>query len=545
MNEVIQTNTPPQKHSVIGSARIISASILLSRILGFIRDMLCTGFFGWVWDAFVLAFTIPNMFRRLFGEGALSSAFIPTFSDYLHNKERSETQNFVNIIVTALAVLLLAIAGFIIIISLFFPVFLTSTKSPEFIPLFSHLLRIMIPYMPIICLVALLSAILNSLKHFMMPALASVVLNISWIAAFIVAPLISSNQQTQVIIISWAIIVGGLLELLMQIPVLMKYKIGYKPKLDFKHPGVKEIRRLMGPATFGLAIFQINLVVDRIIAQIFAGEGAISALYFGDRIMQFPLALIGISMAVAVFPYLAECVAKNDLCAMKDQLGKSLRLTMYIALPASIGLIIIAQPLVDFAFNIAPRVLLKTSGFSEHSTMRTTYVLAFFSLGVWAYCGLQIVTRAFHAFKDMKTPVKVGVRIVIMNFILNLILVQFLQEGGVALATAISAITNFFVLFWLIQKKIGDWTGSDLSKAFLFNGLITLAMGVVCYFVLIILPVAGQGVVGKALLWSGLIRVIVPLSVGIIFYLVVTALFKRSEFKELMQGIFGAKHESH
>lgn len=546
MNDAVNDNplrdpvrdSTAKKHSVLGSAKIISGCILLSRILGFVRDMLCSGFFGWIWDAFALAFTIPNLFRRLFGEGALSSAFIPTFSDYLQHKERSETQNFINIIATALAVLLSLIALLVIGVSFIIPYLFKSAQYPEYVPLFAKLLRIMIPYLPIICLVALLSAILNSLKHFTMPALASVVLNISWIAAFIIAPLVSADRQQQVVIIAWAIIIGGLLELVMQIPVLLKYKIGYKPKLDLKHPGVKEILRLMGPATFGLAVFQINLLVDYMIALYFVRtEGAISALYFGNRIMQFPLALIGISMAIAVFPYLAECVSRNNICEMKQELSRSLRLTMFIALPASIGLIVLAQPLVDLSFNVLPKLLFKVKGFTEQPVHRTTMVLAFYALGIWAYCGLQIITRAFYAFKDMKTPVKIGIRVVFANFILNIIFVQFLQEGGIALGTAITSIVNFFILFWMIQKNIGKWERSDLARSFVINGIITILMGVVCYLSLFFFPYKLQDATKEALLWIGLMRLFIPLFVGMGFYMLVASIFKRPELKELWYGL--------
>ncbi|MCK4908849.1 MAG: murein biosynthesis integral membrane protein MurJ, partial [Planctomycetes bacterium] len=181
--------TAKQK-SVFGAARIISGSIFLSRILGFVRDILCAGFFGWVWDAFIFAFTIPNLFRRLFGEGALSAAFIPTFSHYLENKPRPDTLRFISAVITSLVTILSLMAGLIIlgtfILPAVLPTVLPATYPAEFTLFFAKLLRILIPYLPIICLVALLGALLNTLKHFTMPALASVVLNISWIAGFFI-----------------------------------------------------------------------------------------------------------------------------------------------------------------------------------------------------------------------------------------------------------------------------------------------------------------------------------------------------------------------
>jgi len=531
---------PSASQSTIGgSARILSGCILLSRILGFIRDMLCGGFFGWVWDAFVLAFTIPNLFRRLFGEGALSSAFIPTFSDYLTHKPQSETQRFINIVTTTLAVILGGIALIIIGVSFLLPQVMTSDKNPDYIPLFALLLRIMIPYLPIICLVALLTAILNSLKHFVVPALASVVLNISWIAAFVIAPLMTKDPERQVVIIAWAIIIGGVFELLMQIPPLLARGFSYKPAWQFNHPGVKETMRLMGPATFGLAVFQINLLVDYIIALSFVRtDGAISALYFGNRIMQFPLALIGISLATASFPFLTEYVSRNNLVELKKEVGRTLRLAMFVAIPAGIGLIVLVGPIVDLGFNILPKVMFKAKGFDAGATSRTALVLAFYSLGIWAYCGLQIINRVFYAFKDTKTPVRVGIWTVAANLVLNIILVQFLAEGGIALATAVTAMANFFILFYLAQKKIAvpssdasgqGWQREDFSLPFLKSLVVSLVMGNFCYLALF---GSYHLVTGMPLVLGGIIQVCLPLLVGVISYFVLSWFLQRAQLKE-------------
>jgi putative peptidoglycan lipid II flippase len=527
--------------TVAGSARIISACIMLSRILGFVRDMLFTTFFGWVSDAFFFAFMIPNLFRKLFGEGALSSAFIPTFSDYIHNKERSETQRFLNIIITTLTIFLLFISAVVIAFSFLIPDMANmfpSQKDPGFYPLFASLLRIMIPYMPIICLVALLTAILNSLKHFVIPALASVVLNISWICAFLVAPLFSSVPEKQVVIVAWGIIIGGLLELVMQIPPLIKRKITYKPQVDFRNEGFKKILKLMGPATFGLAIVQINLMVDVLIARIFVKEdGAISALYFSNRIMQLPLAIIGISMAIAVFPFLAEYISKKNISGMKQELAKSLRLTMFVAIPASIGLVVLCVPAIDLVYNILPKYLFHSKGLDISAVTRTAATLACYAIGIWAYGGLQIINRAFYAFNDMKIPVKVGVRMIIMNVILNLVLVQYMQEAGIALATALTAMANFFTLFYLLQKKtcagettvFGKWQRNEFSKSFISGFIIALIMGAGCYLILLAMP----GPIDKAeILWGGLMKVVIPVTGGVILYMLISLVFARESLRE-------------
>lgn len=525
------TEQPNKTPTVVGSARIISSCIFLSRILGFVRDVLCAGFFGWVWDAFIFAFTIPNLFRRLFGEGALSAAFIPVLSDYHQHKPQSETRRLINNVISILFSFLSLIALAIIAVSFLFPILLPSPTQPGFTPLFARLLRIMIPYLPIICLLAMLTAILNTLKHFTTPALASVVLNISWISGFFLAPLFSPIPEKQIVVIAWAIIIGGVLEIIIQIPVLIHKKISYTPAWQLNHPGIKEIAKLMGPAALGLGIFQVNLLLDYIIALVFVtGDGAISALYFGNRLMQFPLALIGISLATAVFPFLAEAISRNDLTGMKQELSRALRLSNFMAIPASIGLVILALPIIDLAFNILPREVFGVKGFTETPVVRTSLVLCFYALGIWAYCGFQIVTRAFYAFKDMKTPLRIGVRMVGVNLILNIILVQFLQEAGIALATAITAMVNFFILLILLQRKIGKWASHEFVKPFMKTGLIALLMGGLCLLILMWLPEPGK--IAQVSLGSALVRVFLPMLSGIIFYMGLAYLVRLKEVKE-------------
>ncbi|MDI6788843.1 MAG: murein biosynthesis integral membrane protein MurJ, partial [Planctomycetota bacterium] len=479
--------------SVISSASVISACIFLSRVLGFLRDVLCSGFFGPVWDAFIFAFTIPNLFRRLFGEGALSSAFIPTLSNYLNNKERSETLRFINIIITLLFGFLCLIAGGVIIFTFIIPIiFPTSTASEKILsPLFLKLLRIMIPYLPLICLVALLQAILNSLKHFLAPALASVVLNICWIGGFIVAHLVNTaDENYKVMIIAWAILIGGVMEVIIQLPALVKNKITYKPQISFNHPGLKEVLRLMLPTVFGLAVFQINLICDYLIAVIFVPEsGAISALYYGNRMMQFPFALIGISLATAVFPYLADYIARNDINGMLAEYQKALKAALFVGIPASVGLIVLSEPIIRWAFYSIPSSLFQIKAFTPEAINRTSNVLLCYSIGIWAYGAVQITNRAFYALKDMTTPVRIGVFTVLINITLNLILVFPLKEAGISLATTISSVLNMVILLIVLGRRSGNINLlSCLVKALIKPLLCGLLMGVVCYLGLLYLP---------------------------------------------------------
>jgi len=528
--------------NILSSAGVISACILLSRILGFLRDVLCTGFFGPVWDAFIFAFQIPNLFRRLFGEGALSAAFIPTLSHYLNQKPFSEALRFINIIITLLFGFLALLAGAVILITFVLPLaapdFVQSSKV--FSPLFLKLLRIMIPYLPLICLVALLQAVLNSLKHFLMPALAAVVLNICWIAGFIAAEQINTSDENKVVIIAWAILLGGVLEVLIQIPALWKHKITYRPAVSFSHPGLKEVLRLMGPVIIGLAVFQVNLFIDNLIAFLLVPDsGAVSALYYGNRLMQFPFALIGISLATAVFPFLADYVAKNDIAGMFAELNKALRIALFVGLPASVGLMVLAEPIIHWSFYSLPTTLfhIKGIGFTLDAVARTTFVLIFYSLGIWSYGAVQITNRAFYSLKDMITPVKVGIYMVIANFILNIILVFPFRESGIALATTISSILNLVILLYVLGKKsraVNPESTVSLLSEFM-KGLIlplfcSLLMGAICYLGFKYLPPAPN------LLWET-VRVLGLVGLGIGSYLGLSKIFQPELLNEVIHPV--------
>ncbi|MEK7450205.1 MAG: murein biosynthesis integral membrane protein MurJ [Planctomycetota bacterium] len=528
----MSVDKPP---SVLGAARIISSSIFLSRILGFVRDMLCAGFFGWAWDAFVVAFTIPNLFRRLFGEGALSSAFIPTFSHYLENQPHSETLKFINTVITIL-VAFLSIITLLVILSTFafpilLPLILPDSYPPEFNSFFAELLRIMIPYLPIICLVAVLGALLNTLHHFTMPALASVVLNISWIGGFFAAVWLTNDTSQQLTIIAWFIIIGGLLEIIIQIPPLIKRKIFYSPRWQINHPGVQEIKRLIIPAIIGLAPFQINLAVDFLIAGTFVKEpGAISALYFANRLMQFPLALIGISLATAVFPLLSRYVARGEINSMKEEVTKVLRFSFFVDMPATIGLIVLAQPIIQLAFQVLPDSI-GINAFSTGAVNRCSLVLICYSSALWAYAGSQIITRVFYAFKDMKTPARLSLYLIFLNLTLNLILVQFIQEAGIALATALTGIINFVILLSLLNKKVKISLTSSSVKSI----IASLLMGGLCLWLLSILPSVNPETTDWSILKPALIRVFVPALAGLIFYFLISYFLQPDEVRKIIK----------
>ncbi len=431
---------------LLSAARVVSACILLSRLLGLVRDVLLAGLFGGgrVNDAFVLATLVPNLFRRFFGEGALTAAFIPTYSDVLANKSREEADRFARSAMTLLALFLgVLAAGGMGVCGV-----LSRTMGDEKGRLVADLLVVLLPYMPLICLVALVTGILNVHRHFLLPALASSVLNIFEIAAFFAVGWFAATEEGKARVIAWSITAAGLGQLILQIPALRAHKVPVAPLLKWE-PGVKRVLAGMAPMTFGIAVFQINVLVDNAVAEAMVpGDGAVSALYFANRLFNFPIALIGIAIAQAAFPEFADAFARGRREELAGSLAKSFRMVLVLAIPASVGLGILAVPII--------RMIFEHGSFTPVMTRRSAAVLAFYGLGTWAACAHHVITRAFFAARSAKTPAVLGAFAVLLNLALNLIFVRFWAEAGLALATSITAALQLFVLCALLRRSIPE-----------------------------------------------------------------------------------------
>lgn len=521
------------KKSFLASAQLISACIFLSRVLGLAREVLSAMVFGagWVMDAFVLAFQVPNLFRKLFGEGALSAAVIPVYADHLAKKTPEQANHFVSSVITLLAVFLSGATILLMGIAWLLPYVLPTTSPPEKLPLACHLLMVMLPYLPLVCVVAVLTAVLNCHKHFLLPSLASVALNVCWIAGFLAAPIFGSTPQVQVYGIACAILVGGVLELVMQIPPLRRHGVSYRPTLDRKDEGVQEVVRLMGPTVFGLAIIQINLVVDNLIAEACVpGDGAVSALYFGNRLMQFPLALIGVALAQAVFPFFADHAARGETEGLRKSVDQAMRISNFVSIPAMAGLAVLAQPIVELLFKW------KAFSQSPDAVERTVLVVLCYAAGVWSFCAVQVLNRAFYAMKDTRTPVRAGMVSVGVNLALNLTLVWWLREAGLALSTAIASVANQVLLRRALGSKIGR--GEPPTLLSLLRPIVASAlMAAVCWGVGMPLPEQ----LGGSLMAGRLVRVLLPLTCGVGSYALFSLMLRAPELKELLQAIRGRR----
>ena len=459
---------------VARAAGVVGISTMLSRIFGFIRDMVVARYFGagLATDAFFVAFRIPNLLRRLLAEGSLTVSFVPVFTEYLKVKSKEEALELANVAFTMLSIILVVVSllGVLLspyIVALMAPGFM---KEPDKFALTVLLTKIMFPYIFFISLVALCMGILNSLRHFAAPALSPVVLNISMIAA---ALFLRDFFAEPILALSVGVMVGGLLQLGMQVPALLQKGVRLRPDYNFRHPGVKRIGALMVPAAFGAAVYQINIFISTLIASFLPG-GSVSFLYYADRVVELPLGVFAIAIGTASLPSLSEQVSKGEFEAMKETLSFSLRLILFIAIPATIALIGLREPIIS--------VLFQRGAFDSTSTILTAQALFYYSLGLWAFSAIRVVISGFYAFQDTTTPVKVGVAALIINTVFSVALMFPLKHGGLALATSIATAFNVVVLYIILKKRIGGFLkhgfsgsiGRILSASFIMWGSFLL-----------------------------------------------------------------------
>jgi len=516
------------QEKLVKSAGGIGLATLASRILGYIRDMLIASCFGTgtYAVAFFAAFRIPNLFRYLLGEGALSASFIPVFTDYLQKSSREEawqlamaTFNLLFLVLTGIT--LLGTWGAPLIARVLVPGF-----APDQVELTTNLLRLLFPFLLFIGLAALAMGILNSFKHFAFPALAPMVLNLAMIISLIF--LVKPQSLGGIRVLSLSVLIGGLGQLLIQVPILRKKGMPARLMTIFRHPGVKRIVFLMGPAALGLAIYQMNIVVDTIFGsyESIVGEGAIAALYFGNRLMQLPLAIFGIAIATAVFPAMAGQVSQAEIDKLKETLLLALKMAFFLIIPSSVGLIVLGRPLVSLLFE--------RGAFCARSVQDTATALSYYSLGLFAYAGVHITSRAFYSLQDTKTPVKIAGLTLLINIVLNLVLMQPLRLGGLALATSLSAMVNLGLLLYLLNKRIGDINGKAILSSLGRTIIASLFMGLVCYLV----AGALTREVETVSLAAKLLQVFIPISAGIVTLTVISFLFKFEEVQLFRSIIF-------
>jgi len=441
--------TPPPTKSVA----TVAAFTGLSRLCGLIRDLLFANLIGAsaAADAFYVAFRIPNFFRRLFAEGAFSQAFIPVLSDYRTRRTAAQTRHLISRTSGTLGVILLAFTALVLALpglfaALFAPGFHWQTDAPRATYL-TDMLRLTFPYLLLISMTGLASAVLNAYDRFAPPAFTPVLLNICLIAA---ALLLAPHMAEPAYALAWGVLAAGTVQLLFQLPFLHRLHLLPTPKWGWHHPGVQRILKLMLPAMFGVSVSQINLLLDTLLAS-FLPTGSVSWLYYADRLAELPLGLIGIALATVILPNLSRQRLQADRTQYRRTLDWALRCVLLLGLPAATALILLAEPILATLFLHGE--------FTPHDLQMAALALRAYALGLTAFMLVKILAPGYYACEDMRTPVTIGIIALAANMALNLILVPWLhfthQLGhlGLALTTSLAAALNAALLYRGLRRK--------------------------------------------------------------------------------------------
>ncbi len=422
----------------------ISSMTFVSRILGFLRDVLIARIFGAgiATDAFFVAFRIPNLLRRLFAEGAFSQAFVPILSEYKNKRTEEETRDLIDHIAYLLSITLFAVT----LIGIFSATFIIQASAPGFMndpekfDLTVELLKITFPYIFFISLVSLAGGILNTYSKFFVPALTPALLNLSFIGC---ALWLAPHIEPPVMALAWAVFIGGVLQLAFQIPFLMRIKRLPRLRFKFKETGAWRVIKLMGPAVFGVSVGQISMLINTIFASLLV-TGSVSWLYYADRLMEFPAGLLGVALGTVLLPSLARHYNSDSTEEYSRLLDWGLRLTVLLTLPAAVALALLSTPLISTLFYYGE--------FTAHDVWMTRDALIAYSFGLLGFIFVKVLAPGFYARQNIKTPVKIAIITLIATQLMNLIFIGPLQHAGLALAVGLGACLNASLLFYKLRS---------------------------------------------------------------------------------------------
>lgn len=451
----------------------VSGMTMLSRVTGLLRELLIARAFGAsaYTDAFFIAFRIPNLLRRLFAEGAFSQAFVPILAEYKNQKGDTATKNLVDHVATVLmwALLLTCILGIVAAPMVVYFIATGLKSEPQAFASSVLMTRIMFPYIAFMAFVALAGGILNTWRQFRIPAFTPVLLNLSFIAASL---LVAPYMEQPVYALALAVVVGGILQVAIQIPVLRKIgmlpRIGLNPRLALRDPGVRRVLKQMGPAIFAVSVAQISLIINTNIASRLE-NGSVSWLSYADRLMEFPTALLGVALGTILLPSLSKAHAVGDQTEYSSLLDWGLRLTFLIALPSAVGLATLSEPLTTTLFHYGK--------FDAQAVAMTGRALIAYGVGLIGLILVKILAPGFYAKQDIKTPVKIAVGVLIATQLMNVLFVPWIAHAGLALSIGLGACINAIFLYWGLRKR-GIYTphsGWGLFLLKLMGALILLA----------------------------------------------------------------------
>jgi putative peptidoglycan lipid II flippase len=436
-----------EREKITRAAGIVGFFTFLSRLAGFARDLVTAYFFGagLAADAFFVAFRVPNQLRRLLAEGCLTVAFIPVYTEYVGQRAKDEAQEMVSAMLGVLLVVLIAVVVVGIALS---PAFIAVTapgfiSDPAKFDLTVLLTRLMFPYVMMVSLVAFFMGILNTHGHFGAPAFSTVLLNVCIIAAVF---LLYERLSQPVMALAVGVLVGGLAQVLIQLPYLARYGIRLRPSLNFRHPAVQRILYLMLPAVLGVAVYQFNVFIGTLLASLLP-EGSVSYLYYATRLVEFPLGIVAMGLGTAVLPSMSRQAAAKDIEGLRESISYALRLVMFINAPAMVGLIVYRLPIVS--------VLFERGRFDPATSAATADALLAYAVGLWAVSAVRVIVPAYYSLQDTRTPVRYAIVALVVNIVFSVALMGPLRHVGLALANSLAAVANMGLLLYSLRVRLG------------------------------------------------------------------------------------------
>jgi putative peptidoglycan lipid II flippase len=513
------------------SAGVTGAATLTSRILGLVRDQVLAAFFGAGsdMDAFVVAFRIPNLVRDLFAEGAMSAAFVPTFTRRLTLHGKNDAWHLANNVINAL----LIVTGATVAVGYVFSRPLVTAYAGDFsrvpgkLELTISLTRIMLPFLTMVSLAAAAMGMLNSLHYYFMPALSPATFNIAMITgAFVLVPLMPAFGLPAITAIAIAALIGGVLQIAIHWPSLRHEGFRYRPVLDLHDPGLHQVLVLMGPGTIGLAATQVSLFVNTLLATS-QQPGAVSWLAYAFRLMYLPIGLFGVSIATAALPAISRSAAIDDHAGTRRLVSQALGMTTVLCLPATFGLVTLADPIV--------RLLFERGRFSAVDTASTAAALRWYAVGLLGYASVRVSSPVFYAIRQSRVPVIVSLCTIALSIVLNVLLVRVMGFRGLALGTSLAVLANGGALLVMLHRRLGGMEHGPLA--------LTFVKTIVASTVMAAFSVGVQHLLDRAIPGGGTVAQVIRLSGAIAAGLAALAAAAKSlrirEFDEAVAGVAG------
>ncbi|MCS6873719.1 MAG: murein biosynthesis integral membrane protein MurJ [Pyrinomonadaceae bacterium] len=546
------TQVTKQK-SVAKSAGIVSIAVMFSRVMGLVREQVYAYYFGagFLNDAYQVAFRIPNVLRDLFAEGALSAAFVKVFTDYQVNKGEKEAWRLASLVMNAVAIVLSIITIFGILFSEQIVNLIADGFSTEKALLATTLTQIMFPFILLVALAAVAMGVLNTKGVFGIPASASTAFNVvsiitglafaywlsggGWERSTDRNLIPSENAQWAIIGMAIGTLIGGTAQFLIQVPSLLKVGFRFSPIVSFTDEGVRRVMSLMTPAILGTSAVQINVMVNTFFVS--GIEGGVSWLQYAFRLMQFPIGLFGVAVGIASVPVLSRLASENKMTDFRNTLSDSLNLVFLMTLPSACGLIVLGEPIVRLLYSHG-------GAFTEADVPMTAWALTGYSIGLTGYAAIKVLSPAFYALNDAKTPMIAALISILVNALASYSLRNWLSgfgvsenhphglaHVGVALATSCVALVNFFILVFVMRQRIGRINGKKIASAFLKVGIASTVMSFVCWFSYNFLHdrFSAQNLSYK------LIEAFVPIVLGVLSFLLLAKLLKIEEVEKLSE----------